>query len=86
MFSDGSGVPARKAGTCGGQVLLRRLRWVAALALLICYLPAATALTDEIAAALQCPVLADFEQPLETGRWTGDASFARTASIIVPAR
>ncbi len=59
----------------------RVARTLAATLLLIACLPLAAALSDEVIARFQFPVLSDFETPFETSRWDGGARYSVDSSV-----
>jgi VanZ family protein len=59
----------------------RAARTIAAILLLVAFLPLAAALSDEEIARIQFPVLSDFETPFEAGRWDGGARFSVDGSV-----
>jgi len=71
---------------------LRLLQGIAIFTLLLAFVPFTIALTDEIIARGQFPILADFETPFEMDRWTGSARIAADreiarhgkASLVIP--
>lgn len=58
------------------KIFLRLLQAATLVLIAIQVLPVLVALADEAAARRRFPVLADFETPFETGRWSGNAAFA----------
>jgi len=61
---------------------MRRVtRTFAATLLLVACLPLAVALSDEVIARFQFPVLSDFETPFETSRWDGGARYSADSSV-----
>ncbi len=64
---------ARLPGTARRALRIGVLAWLA-----VQMAPATAALLDEHLAKHQFPVLADFETPLETDRWAGNAAFTVT--------
>ena len=54
-----------------GRTILRFFQIVVVTALTLCLVPLVIAISDEIIAARQFPVLSDFETPFERMRWTG---------------
>ena len=65
--------PSRKKT---GPTILRFFQIGVVTALLLFAVPLAVAITDDIIAAEQFPVLSDFETPFERMRWTGGAGYA----------
>jgi hypothetical protein len=64
--------PSRKKT---GPTILRFFQIGVVTALLLFALPLAVAITDDVIAAEQFPVLSDFETPFERMRWTGGAGY-----------
>jgi hypothetical protein len=56
-------------------------RGLAAILLILASIPLATALSDEAIARHQFPTLSDFETPLETNRWEGDARYTVSRAV-----
>ncbi|HEX9191865.1 MAG TPA: hypothetical protein VF847_07200, partial [Candidatus Deferrimicrobiaceae bacterium] len=65
--------PSAKKLRDGGR---RAARWLAAVLMSITIVPLVAALSDEAIARHQFPTLSDFETPLETSRWDGNARFS----------
>ncbi len=65
--------PSRKTVSKTG---LKILQAISVILVLMAFLPLIVAISDEIRARGQFPVLADFESRFEKGRWTGDADFS----------
>ncbi len=62
---------------------LRILQSVILLIVIFEIAPLAIALTDEMIASKQFPVLSDFETPFEIKRWTGDTDISRDNSASI---